>query len=36
MRLKYGSGLDVLQHNIKTGAEPDLVEISKRRAMRVF
>lgn len=35
-RLKYGSGLDVLQQNLKTGAQPDLIEISKRRAMRVY
>lgn len=34
-RLKHGSGLDVLQHNIKHGHEPDLIEISKRRAIRV-
>lgn len=35
-RLRYGSGLDVLQHNLKTGAQPDLIEISKRRSLRVF
>jgi hypothetical protein len=35
-RLKYGNGLDILQNNLKTGAEPDLIEISKRRAMRVW
>jgi hypothetical protein len=35
-RLKYGSGLDILHNNLKTGAEPDLIEISKRRAMRVW
>jgi hypothetical protein len=34
-RKKYGSGLDVLQANLKSGAEPDLIEISKRRALRV-
>jgi endogenous inhibitor of DNA gyrase (YacG/DUF329 family) len=34
-RLKHGSGLDVLQHNLKNGSEPDLIEISKRRAIRV-
>lgn len=34
-RLKHGSGLDVLQHNIKNGHEPDLIEISKRRAIKV-
>ena len=36
MRLQHGSGLDVLQANIKSGAEPDLIEISKRRALRVY
>lgn len=35
-RLRHGSGLDVLQANLKSGAEPDLIEISKRRAMRVY
>jgi len=35
-RLNFGSGLDVLQSNIKSGVEPDLIEISKRRAMRVY
>lgn len=35
-RLKYGSGLDVLQQNLKTGEQPDLIEISKKRAMRVW
>lgn len=34
-RLNYGSGLDVLQANIKSGVEPDLIEISKRRSIRV-
>jgi len=35
-RLNFGSGLDILQSNIKNGIEPDLIEISKRRAMRVY
>jgi DNA-directed RNA polymerase subunit RPC12/RpoP len=35
-RLKHGSGLDILQQNLKSGAEPDLIELSKRRAMRVW
>lgn len=35
-RLKHGSGLDVLQHNLKTGTEPDLIAISKKRAMKVW
>ena len=34
-RLRYGNGLDVLQHALKTGSQPDLIEISKRRSMRV-
>lgn len=36
MRLKHGSGLDVLQANIASGAEPDLIANSKRRAMKVW
>lgn len=35
-RINYGSGLDVLQANIKSGAEPDLIANSKRRGMRVW
>ena len=35
-RINHGSGLDVLQHALKTGAQPDLIEASKRRALRVF
>ena len=35
-RQKYGDGLDVLQHNLKTGDQPDLIEISKRRSMKVW
>lgn len=35
-RRKYGDGLDVLQHNLKTGAQPDLIEVSKRRSMKVW
>ena len=31
-RLNFGSGLDVLQSNIKNGIEPDLIANSKRRA----
>jgi hypothetical protein len=30
------SGLDVLQQALKTGAQPDLIEASKRRAMKVW
>lgn len=35
-RLKYGSGLDVLQSNIKNGIEPDLIANSKRRGMKIW
>ena len=35
-RLEHGSGLDILQHNIKTGKEPDLIANSKRMAMKVW
>jgi hypothetical protein len=35
-RLKYGSGLDVLQSNLKSGAEPDLIEASKRRMIKLW
>ena len=35
-RLKFGDGLDVLQSNLKSGAEPDLIEISKRRSTRIW
>lgn len=30
-----GSGLDVLHANLRSGAEPDLIELSKRRSIRV-
>jgi hypothetical protein len=32
-RLRHGSGLDVLQANLKSGAEPDLIANSKRSRM---
>ena len=35
-RLRHGSGLDVLQHNLKTGAEPDRIANSKRQAIKVW
>lgn len=35
-RMQYGSGLDILQSNLKSGAEPDLIEISKRRSARIW
>lgn len=31
-----GSGLDILQRSIKSGAQVDLIEASKRKAMRVW
>jgi hypothetical protein len=36
IRQKYGSGLDILQSNLKSGAEPDLIEISKKRAIKIW
>jgi hypothetical protein len=35
-RIRHGSGLDVLQANLKSGAQPDLIEVSKRRSMTVW
>lgn len=35
-RIAHGSGLDVLQANLKSGKQPDLIEVSKRRAIRVW
>lgn len=35
-RLKHGSGLDVLQTTLKNGTQPDLIELSKKRSMRVW
>jgi putative FmdB family regulatory protein len=35
-RLAFGSGLDVLQANLKSGAQPDLIEVSKRRSARIW
>jgi hypothetical protein len=36
-RLQHGgSGLDMLQRALKDGAQPDLIEVSKRRAMKVW
>jgi hypothetical protein len=37
VRLKHGgSGLDMLQRALKDGTQPDLIEASKRRAMKVW
>lgn len=35
-RLKYGSGLDVLQGALKSGAQRDLLADSKRRSIRTW
>lgn len=35
-RLQHGNGLDVLQNALKSGAQPDLIEMSKRRSVKVF
>ena len=35
-RLKYGSGLDVLQSNLKSGVEPDLIANSKKRMIKLW
>lgn len=35
-RLKYGSGLDVLQQALKSGDQPDIIDISKRRSARLW
>lgn len=37
VRLKHGgSGLDMLQRALKDGSQPDLIEASKRRAMKIW
>lgn len=35
-RLKYGSGLEILQKNLRDGTQPDLIELSKRRSAKVW
>lgn len=35
-RLKHGNGLDVLESALKSGAQPDLIAESKKRAIRVW
>lgn len=35
-RVKYGSPLSVLQENLRTGAEPDLIANSKKRMIKVW
>lgn len=36
MRRQFGDGLDVLKSVLDTGAQPDLLAASKRRAMRIY
>lgn len=35
-RLKHGNGLDILSGALKSGAQPDLIEMSKKRSIRVY
>jgi hypothetical protein len=35
-RMAFGSGLDVLQANLKSGAQPDLIEVSKKRSAKIW
>ena len=35
-RLEFGSGLDVLQANLRSGAQPDLIEVSKKRSPKIW
>jgi hypothetical protein len=35
-RQQGGDGLDILQGALKSGAQPDLIEVSKKRAMKVW
>lgn len=35
-RLQHGSGLDILQANLKSGAEPDLIAASKKRMIKLY
>lgn len=35
-RLQHGNGLDVLHNALKSGAQPDLIELSKKRSARVW
>jgi hypothetical protein len=36
MRLRHGSGLDVLQANLKSGVQKDLIEVSKQRSVKIW
>jgi hypothetical protein len=35
-RKEFGTGLDVLQANLKSGAQKDLIEVSKQRSAKVW
>jgi hypothetical protein len=35
-RMEGGSGLDILKRNLADGTQPDLIEASKRRAIKVW
>jgi hypothetical protein len=35
-RIRFGDGLEILQKNLKDGTQPDLIEASKRRSMKVW
>jgi putative FmdB family regulatory protein len=35
-RLNFGDGLDVLHANLKNGTQPDLIEMSKRRSIKIW
>jgi 2-hydroxychromene-2-carboxylate isomerase len=36
IRQQYGSGLDVLQANLKSGAQRDLIAASKERSIKIW
>lgn len=36
IRQQYGTGLDILQANLKSGKEPDLIAESKKRAIKIY
>lgn len=35
-RLEFGSGLDVLQTNLRNGTQADLIEVSKKRSPKIW
>jgi hypothetical protein len=35
-RLKHGNGLDILKHTLESGAQPDLIEMSKKKSARIW